>query len=233
MHTAIKKVLLVDKKALPDNAEVTLLRRVHSVSRIYELALTGRIYALAALADMYYYGKEISENKELAIHIFQDLTEDKAMPLDFSYSLATMLEGMGDYKKAFTLYSSLQHRGHGLASVRLACMYRYGWGVVRNIEKSRDNYKRGAKSGSVRARSAYAHFLLHEGSLTEKIYAIGIFARNIIPAIMVGIKKIMMVKYEPLKRWRGNIAGIGPSVCAVYAARDVGPSGELHAGPRG
>ena len=185
LSKCVQKNLTVDKPCQGNDQSLILGGDETTLLEVYDSALKGDIRASTYLADMYYHGHIVKTNKALSIEIMKDVLAAGELPPIYYLFLARFYEGLGNFEESLKVYSSPQLQNYGPAIIRLAWMYRDGRGVRGSTEKCVQLLRQAANTGSLRARNAYAHHLIRNGNVFERIRALGIFIRNILPVIKI------------------------------------------------
>ena len=157
---------------------------------LYSSSKSNETQADAAINVAHYYNVQNS-NKE-AIKWY--LMASKLGSVEAKYNIGSILKSAGDYKEAFKWFEISSNEGSVDAVQALGVMYRNGWGVEKDLEKSVALAKKAESLGSVAAIYNLAMaYDKGEGVQQDKIKAFNLFLKSAkkgekISELMIGRK---------------------------------------------
>ena len=113
---------------------------------IRKLAEEGSSLSMRVMGDIYLFGRwGLPEDTDLAELWLRRSAE--AGSIDGAFLLARHLNGLANYKEALEQYRELADRGYSPAMFALACAYKNGEGVERDLQKSMEYFRMADRAG--------------------------------------------------------------------------------------
>jgi TPR repeat protein len=139
-------------------SELRLGRRAEAVQAFRLLAEAGHVEAQCVLAKLYWFGRGVIRDIELAEHWFSRAAANGHA--DSLFGLASLKLADGKAADAFLLTRQAATQGHMVAMYRVAQMYEQGIGSVRDEAAAIRYYEAAAKEGHVFARERLGLFTI-------------------------------------------------------------------------